>query len=1389
MRNLIAVAVFAVLCAALFALFAVSCSNGGKSSLTGASASLGGMKGDNHAVTDGNDYADTEASSGFNAEQGLKQTPDRTSHPRVDALDTTDGVSLETDAGAFTLFVVDNNNVPNRDAADAYEMSWDEISGKLTVGAAGGIPTYEDEHPDDTPASLYFVLYYDNTGLTPTGTEYGGLLGEVDDVLTLAMTNEPGHLEYGMARIADGNASQTRASAFSVVFASSPFLASRTTSSAEEMRRTMAPVDFAPQDNPDGSFILEWTERNVGDYDGNGEVGIADITPIAQYYLLTVAEAETALEQELYEQIDGDRSGDIGISDITPIANNYLNSTEGYDLWRISDANPEPEWLPNLDNPDLFNADTASAPRPDPITMPPEREGLAVRYNYASGGSQTSALRGKSRTVSASQPVLYAIARQEPGEDTAPSGILMDTQLAPTGVDSMDVNLSIQVLGEVARPFTLWIAWDMGLRPEIHENYLADGTDNVISHTYDSGGQFNPTINLIASDGYTYAASLAPVDINGPQASLTVDQDTGFAPLSVVFDASGSQPGGAPISRFEWDYEGDGIYDEDTGLTAVVNHTYTEDGIFEATVRVWDEQGAGATSSTTITVFASAVASLTADPTSGNPPLVVSFDASGSTSPNGAIVQYEWDWDGDAVYDDTSGAVPTIQHTYNEGGVFNATVRITDEIDAQGTDSVEIIVANKPPSAVLNADYYKGDAPLTVNFDASGSTDLDGDIIRFEWDLDADGTFEYNSGIDPAAHYTYDNTGSYSVSVKVTDDDEDSSTDTVIIKVVISPIAQANADPTSGNYPLLVHFDAEGSYDPDGSITRYIWDFDGDGFYDYSSDESGTVDHTYTSGGYYDALLRVLDNDNASDTDTVLIHVNTEPNVDLQANPTSGLPPFTVHFDASNSDDPDGIIVKYEWDWTNDGIFDLDTGSDPFADHEYTIDGTYYAVCSATDELGATGTDSIKIVVNNFPPVAVANADVTTGNIPLVVNFDADGSSDVDGTIVLYEWDFDGDGSYEWSSPTDGDAQYTYTGRGDFLAELRVTDDDDATDTDTVLIHIFSWHFETVDPDCQDNTSLALDSNDRPHISYFPSFLAHSFFDGISWIKETVDDVGTTGWQSSIAVDSSDNIHISYHNVTGEDLKYAYFDGATWTKTTVDSAGLTGMSTSIALDSNGHPHIAYLYLHPVPEGMGTRYDGRLKYATYNGSSWSVTTVDSTGSTGFDPSIAIDSSDQPRISYQYMTTDGSVANLKYASYNGATWSTQIVDSNGRVGSYTSLAFDSNDYPHISYHASENFTLKHAFNDGSGWAIETVDTDSMTGQYTSIAIDSNDLPHISYYNASNADLMYAFNDGSNWSIEIVDEFGLSGWHTSLELSADDLPRVSYFRNGALGYCWLG
>jgi PKD repeat protein/RNA polymerase subunit RPABC4/transcription elongation factor Spt4 len=275
-----------------------------------------------------------------------------------------------------------------------------------------------------------------------------------------------------------------------------------------------------------------------------------------------------------------------------------------------------------------------------------------------------------------------------------------------------------------------------------------------------------------------------------------------------------------------------------------------------------------------------------------------------------------------------------------------------------------------------------------------------------------------------------------------------------------------------------------------------------------------------------------------------------------------------------------------------------------------------------------------------------------------------------------------------------------------------------------------AWSIQTVDQS-PGYTSLALDNNDYPHISYagqvYPGGMKYAKWTGTAWSIQTVDSTGDVGRYSSLALDNSGYAHISYYDGTNRDLKYAKRTSFSWSIQTVDSTGYVGAYTSLALDNSGYPHISYYDQSNVD----------LKYAKWTGTAWSIQTVDSAGSVGQYSSLALDNSGYPHISYY----DGTNRDLKYAKWTGTAWSIQTVDSTGDVGSETSLALDNSGYPHISYSDYTNDDLKYAKWTGTSWAKETVDSEGIVGTDNSLTLDSSGNPHISYLDDNDVDLKYA------------------------------------------------
>ena len=309
---------------------------------------------------------------------------------------------------------------------------------------------------------------------------------------------------------------------------------------------------------------------------------------------------------------------------------------------------------------------------------------------------------------------------------------------------------------------------------------FGDGTAAVgktVNHTYEEAGTYDVLLNMDLLNGLSDSASLQiTVNPSKPTASFTAQPDSGWAPLTVSFDASASSaPEGVSITAYNWDF-GDG----EAGEGQTVNHTFDSAGDFLTTLTIHSSSGEPDTDTLTIRVQApDPVASITATPTSGKMPLTVVFDASASSAPEGStITGYTWDFG-----DGQSGSGETVNHVYEDAGVFLAELTVEAATGQASTDTLSIHVFPPDPVASFTFDPPTGFAPLTVVFDASDSMAPEGTTISgYDWDF---GDGESASG-DSTSH-TFVSAGDFLVTLSIMDGNGNTDTDTATVHVVLRP--------------------------------------------------------------------------------------------------------------------------------------------------------------------------------------------------------------------------------------------------------------------------------------------------------------------------------------------------------------------------------------------------------------------------------------------------------------------------------------------------------------------------------------------------------------------------------------------------------------------------
>ncbi len=454
--------------------------------------------------------------------------------------------------------------------------------------------------------------------------------------------------------------------------------------------------------------------------------------------------------------------------------------------------------------------------------------------------------------------------------------------------------------------------------------------------------------------------------------------------------------------------------------------------------------------------------------TSGTPiqtPLVLAF----SNIPAGATLVSDGTLPDGTPYVDFTNNVPT--PGLLAAGATTQSRIVAFQVSGRVRLSPTMTVWARPPITVTcSASPASGPIPLAVAFSATPS----GSVVQYEWDFDGNGTYDWSSTTTGSTSHSYPSVGTFTAMVRVTDSFGFTATATVTIVAQPGLEARPSATPTSGFAPLLVYFTTNG-YDPVGTIQIFRWDFDGNGTWDTYDTVARDYTHTYNASGTYHPVLYVQSSTGATATATLTIVVNNSPpKATADVVPSNGEVPLAVQLFGSATD-ADGSIVRYEWDFEGDGTYDWSSTTTGNTSHTYSTVGTYQAVFRATDNLGLTATaTAITTVVSVGPkgsPTATAAASPMEGDAPLAVSFSGT-ATDPENNVVLYEWDFDGDGVYDWSSPTNGMASYTYTTPGMYYAAFRATDATGLTGVDTVGIKAgLQVSLEIADPDCTVNAA------------------------------------------------------------------------------------------------------------------------------------------------------------------------------------------------------------------------------------------------------------------------------------------------------------------------------
>ncbi len=390
-----------------------------------------------------------------------------------------------------------------------------------------------------------------------------------------------------------------------------------------------------------------------------------------------------------------------------------------------------------------------------------------------------------------------------------------------------------------------------------------EGADTVVVRVTDSGNpalfsDVSISVNVVSNFAPTVPAVIFLIRTRGVPYQVAF----GTANAALISDSDGS------IVSATWDF-GDGTHERalDLGRGNIL-HNYMAAGTYTATLTATDNLGATGSNSVVVNVVDTDIptAKFRESPTSGATPLTVNFDASEAGDADG-IVTYLWLF-GDGT-PETVTTSPTISHTYNNPGTFQVRLRTRDSFRAEGIGFANIVAGSTVPGTISNADFQVGPprevllgTPLAFDGSRSFNPNVSGVLSTYNWQfadfLAPDGT---GTATGITTSYTYPLARNYFPALQVISGaggvSQSKFLEVFNVNAGHAPRSIIRASAISGVAPLTINVDGGESYDYDGTIQSYLWDFaDGTRFSGPSS-----TSHTFTAVGTYGVLLEVTDND------------------------------------------------------------------------------------------------------------------------------------------------------------------------------------------------------------------------------------------------------------------------------------------------------------------------------------------------------------------------------------------------------------------------------------------------------------------------------------------------------------------------------------------------
>ncbi len=376
-----------------------------------------------------------------------------------------------------------------------------------------------------------------------------------------------------------------------------------------------------------------------------------------------------------------------------------------------------------------------------------------------------------------------------------------------------------------------------------------------------------------------------------------------------------------------------------------------------------------------------------------------------STVTTGFITNTTWQFG-----DGTQSLLNQPTHQYANAGTYNVTLNITTNSNCSNSISQQVTV-NPLPNVMFTANNVcEGNATNYVNT----SSIVSGSISNYIWDYTSDGTPD---NTNQTASTIFSNPGTYTTQLMAISNLNCSATRTLVVTVYPNPVAQFNASPVCEGTQMTF---TNQSTIISGQIVNNQWAFG-----DNTSSLLANPSHLYTGFGSFNVTLITSSNFGCVNSVSQLVTVHPKPTVNFQST-TTCLNQATQF--SNQSSIASGTIIKYRWDFENNGTID-DSTANP--SHIYPTAGTQQTRLMAISNNSCVNQNLNPVVVHYNP---TANFSVPSTCMPASSHFTSLATSS-DGTITSYAWDFNGDNLIDNNQQN---PQYIYLQSGNYGVKLEV---------------------------------------------------------------------------------------------------------------------------------------------------------------------------------------------------------------------------------------------------------------------------------------------------------------------------------------------------------------